>query len=272
VFQPVTAALADAHGWRVALALLAVVLAATTVPVHLVVLREPPGGEPGRASVASRGASSPGADRRFWTLTAAFAAAAVTSFAASVLLIAHLVDDGWTLGRAALAGGVLGVSQLPGRIALGPALRWLPVAVAAPALHLVPGLGVLVLLAADGGPAVWAAVVVLGVGQGAATVLRPTLLIDLYGVERIGVLNGLASIPATLARALGPLGATLVVAATGGYTVAFALLAAVSLAATVLAYAALTDVSPSSAGRRSRSPAARPARREARRGATGGDR
>jgi hypothetical protein len=175
-------------------------------------------------------------------MTAAFSAVAVTSFATSVLLIAYLVDDGWTLGRAALAGGVLGASQLLGRVAFGPLTRRLPLAVVAPVLFLVPGLGVLALLAAGGGPAVWPAAVVLGTGQGATTLLRPVLFVDLYGTDRIGVLNGLAATPITLARALAPLGAALVVSATGGYSVAFVSLAVASAAAAVIALAALADL------------------------------
>jgi predicted MFS family arabinose efflux permease len=246
VFQPVTAALAEAHGWRTALAVLAVVLAGVTVPVHLVVLRRP---SEERLGAAPEGPRPPvGADRRFWTMTAAFSGVAVTSFATSVLLIAHLVDAGWTLASAALAGGVLGASQLPGRLAFGPTTQRLPVAVAAPILFLVPGLGVLVLLAADGGPAVWLAVVVLGMGQGATTLLRPILFVELYGTDQIGVLNGLAATPITLARALAPLAAALVVAATDGYAVTFVLLAAVSLAAALVARAALADTRPIGAG------------------------
>jgi predicted MFS family arabinose efflux permease len=242
VFQPVTAALADAHGWRTTLVVLAVVLAGVTVPVHLVVLRRPPDEPLGVAP--ARHTPVAGADRRFWTMTAAFSGAAVTSFATSVLLIAYLVDAGWTLASAALAGGVLGASQLPGRLAFGPTTQRLRPTVAAPVLLLIPGLGVLVLLAADGGPAVWPAVLVLGMGQGATTLLRATLFVDLYGTDRIGVLNGLAATPVTLARALAPLAATLVVAATGGYALTFVLLAAVSLAAAFVAHAGLADTRP----------------------------
>jgi MFS transporter len=260
VFQPVTAALADAHGWRTALVVLAAVLAAVTVPVHLLVLREPTADRPrsgdgngdppdeaddhAAAGPAASSDSGPGTDRRFWTMTAAFSAVAVTSFATSVLLIAHLVDAGWTLGQAALAGGVLGASQLPGRLAFGPATGRLALTSAAPLLLLVPGLGVLMLLAAHGGAAVWPAVVVLGMGQGAVTLLRATLFVDLYGTERIGVLNGLSATPITLARALAPLGAALVVAATGGYGPTFVLLAVVSLAAASVARVGLAEPQP----------------------------
>ena len=73
IFLPLGQALIDAHGWRDALVILAVVLAAVTVPLHALVLREGPARAhepraPGHASGAAlarrsgccrRGSSSP---------------------------------------------------------------------------------------------------------------------------------------------------------------------------------------------------------------------
>jgi hypothetical protein len=95
--------------------------------------------------------------------------------------------------------------------------------------------GILVLLAGGGGWAVWPAVVILGFGQGATTLLRATLFVDLYGTERIGALNGLSGTPITCARALAPLAASLVVGWTGTYAVAFGGLVAASLGGALLA-------------------------------------
>ena len=49
IFLPLGQALIDAHGWRDALVVLAVVLAAVTVPLHAVVLRRGPVAAAGRA-------------------------------------------------------------------------------------------------------------------------------------------------------------------------------------------------------------------------------
>jgi hypothetical protein len=166
----------------------------------------------------------PEADRRFWALTGAFAAVAATSFATGVLLVAHLVDHGWTLRRAALAGGTLGAMQLPGRLAFGPFARRLPPAALAAGIFTLPAAGVVLLVVADGGALVWPAVVVLGIGQGATTLLRATAFVDLYGTERIGALNGLASSRITVVRALAPLLAT-VAAARIGFGPTFVVLA-----------------------------------------------
>jgi hypothetical protein len=102
-------------------------------------------------------------------------------------------------------------------------------------LFSVPAAGIVVLAVSGRGPLVWVAVVLLGVGQGTTTLLRATLFVDLYGTARIGVLNGLSGRPITCARALAPLGASVLVARTGGYTVGFAVLASCSLGAAITA-------------------------------------
>ena len=92
----------------------------------------------------------------------------------------------------------------------------------------------LILLASGGGPRVWAAVAVLGMSQGVNTLLRVTLLVDLYGTARFGALNGLSATPVVLARALAPLGAAYLADATGGYAMPFLLLAGAAAAAAAI--------------------------------------
>jgi hypothetical protein len=118
--------------------------------------------------------------------------------------------------------------------------------------------GVVILLVSGGSAVVWVAVVVLGVSQGATTLLRATLFVDLYGTERIGVLNGLASTRITVARALAPF-ATSVVIVQRGYPTAFLLLATCSAVAAVVAARVLRPFSGTPPPR----PAARPGRRGA---------
>jgi hypothetical protein len=235
IFQPLTSALATERGWRTALVLLAVVLAALTAPLHLGLLPGPPT----RRSSADlgRGRERIGvlADRRFWFLSAAFAGASVTSFGTSVLLVAYLVDHGWSLGSGAVAGGTLGIMQLPGRLLLAPLRARLPQRTLTQLMLGLPGFGVLLLLSSAGSPLVWPAVAVLGMSQGLNTLFRITLLVDLYGTERIGALVGLSATPAVLARALAPLGAAVLTGVTGGYTLPFLLMAGIAAAASVLA-------------------------------------
>ena len=107
----------------------------------------------------------------------------------------------------------------------------------------MPAVGIAVLLVGGASRTVWLAVVLLGFGQGTTTLLRATMFVDLYGIERIGALNGLSGTPITCTRALAPLLASIVVAATGSYTVAFLGLIACSLGAALLA-AGVLDHTP----------------------------
>jgi hypothetical protein len=251
IFQPLASTLSEALGWRPALLVLAAVVLVVVVPVHVAVLGGRPAPAPFRRptrGAAARRPRPPEADRRFWALTAAFAAVAATSFATGVLLVAHLVDHGWALGRAAVAGGTLGAMQLPGRLAFGPAARRLPPAALAAGTFTLPAAGVLLLVVADGGALVWPAVVVLGVGQGATTLLRATAFVDLYGTERIGALNGLAGSRITVVRAVAPLLAALA-APRVGFAATFVALAAVALGAAVVASRVLGGIDRPGDGR-----------------------
>lgn len=239
IFQPLTSTLSTAYGWRSALVILAVVLAVITVPTHWAVLRDSSDHRSDTADRIRSARTRDLGDRRLWTLTSAFTAVTMTSFAASVLLVVYLVDQGWTVGAAALAGGTLGAMQLPGRLAFGPLARRVPRRWLASVLFGLPGLGITVLLLSAGSELVWAAVVLLGVGQGTVILLRAVILVDLYGTEQIGALNGLVATPVTAGRAVAPLGASLIASVTGGYTTPFLLLVLLSVAAALIAFGAL---------------------------------
>lgn len=229
VFQPLASLLATHLGWRAALVALAAVLAAVTVPIHLVVL--PRAGRARRTPSRVRGRPPEARDPRFWALTGSFVGVTTASMATGVLLVAYLVDGGWSLGRAAFAGGTLGAMQLPGRIAFGPLAARVPRPTLVAGLFCFPAAGIVVLALSARHWPVWLAVCLLGFGQGTTTLLRATLFVDLYGTARIGAINGLSGAPITCARALAPLGASLLVARTGGYGAAFGVLVGCSLAA-----------------------------------------
>ncbi|HWL43127.1 MAG TPA: MFS transporter [Ilumatobacter sp.] len=235
IFQPLTSRLTEAFGWRQAVLILAVIHGAVTVPVHWAVLTP---GLP-RARTSSRQPTPELRERRFWVLTAAFAAVTITGYAALVLLVSYLHDQGWSLGRAALAGGTVGLMQLPGRFLFSRVVGTVPNVILAPAMFVVPAVAVLALVAAGGSVFVWPAVVLLGIGQGAMTLLRATVYVDLFGTERIGAVSGASAVPLTVAAAVAPLGASALVASGAGYAVTFAVLAAISMAGAATARTAL---------------------------------
>ena len=216
VFQPFTSVLTDHLGWRDALVALAVVLAVVTIPIHVLVLgpvehapasrhaRTPASGAPAARRRRARPAEA--ADPRFWALTASFVGVTTASLATGVLLIAFLVDHGWSLGRGLARRRDARRDAAARAAGVQPARR--PRAAAtcsSPGCSPCPPLGIAVLLVGGASRTVWLAVVLLGFGQGTTTLLRATLYVDLYGVERIGALNGLSGTPITCARALAPL-------------------------------------------------------------------
>jgi predicted MFS family arabinose efflux permease len=225
VFSPLTQRLAHDLGWRSAVAVLALILAAVTTPLHALVLRAPPDGEPPAAAnlptprdVVRRGA--------FWLIVAALALGSFVSVAISVHLVSLLVGGGRSAGFAAFAAGLMGVSQIPGRLLFALSGHRLGVAGNA-AFAFVLGAAALVLLATTRQEAaVLVFVVCFGISNGLVTLLRPTLIGDLYGGERFGAISGVVSVFVLGARAAAPFGASIIALAPGGYTVLLVVLAA----------------------------------------------
>jgi MFS family permease len=250
IFSPLTEWLSAEHGWREALVVLAIVLGAITIPLHLLILRPHPP-RPAVHSVTARDALR---TRVFWLLAAAFALGTFAWSAITVHLVVMLVEQGQPAAFAALAAGLTGISQLPGRLLFGPVVARfgqraaLPVAFGALALALA-------LLVADHSRATIVAFAVLfGIGGGMMTMLSASAPAALFGPASYGSVSGVLNASIYVARALGPLGAAAGVTVLGGYmAVAGVFAAALAMAA---AAAPLVTGRPGLAAR----PRARPAR------------
>lgn len=258
IFLPVTQALVDAHGWRDALVVLAVVLAIVTVPLHALVLRAPPAAPPKQPGASTDEEPSPEAragltSLPFWLLSAAFFLATVTGIAMTVHAIPFLLDRGYGAGFAAFAVGLVGISQIPGRIFFALVAGRLPSAWSTATVFLLIAAGIAIVVAVD---TTWGAVVglvVLGMGNGMATLARATVIADTYGAAAYGTIAGVAGATTTAARAAGPVAAAVVIAAVG-YEVTLTLLVALSSLAAALATAAARSALESDAGRDSKVP------------------
>jgi MFS family permease len=240
IFLPLSQALIDAMGWRDALLVLAAVLAVFTVPLHGIVLRSPPG----HRHDAGRTRQSAGADARralrsapFWLLTSAFFLASVTAIAVAVHAVAFLLERGYEPGFAAFAVGLVGVSQIPGRLLFGPFVTRVARPPATATLFLLIATGVGLVVAANGTPLTVAGLVLLGMGNGMATLARATAIAELYGARAYGTIASVAATLTTTARAAAPVAAALVAGAVG-YVATFWALAALAVAAAALAYVA----------------------------------
>jgi predicted MFS family arabinose efflux permease len=231
IFLPLTERLEAAYGWRQALLVLAAILAAIAVPLHALVLRPSPDVDVREELMhPPRRVVHVGA---FWFLAGAFTLASFSTYAIVVHLVSLLIEGGRSPAFAALVAGLLGIAQLPGRLIFGLVGRRLGTA-AQPAAVFGLGAAALVLLAAE--RSAWAAIVfavTFGASNGMATLLRGTLVADLWGRRNYGAISAMIAAPFNLARAAAPVGASLLVLLPGAYTTLLWILAAATTIAAV---------------------------------------
>ncbi|MEU5878599.1 MFS transporter [Spirillospora sp. NPDC047279] len=198
-----------------------------------------PAGREGRAEVrADRAEVSRVAlrDPVFWALVVAFVAHTGAVAVIGVHLVAYLVDLGHPAAFAAAVAGLLGVLSVTGRLATSAAQRRFAVTTVVAVVFALQGVAAFVLPATgDTRAGAVACVLVFGLGFGVATIARPALLADRYGTAAFGTISGFLTFPLTVAKAVAPLAAAFLLAATGGYTPVMACTgAACALAAAAL--------------------------------------
>jgi MFS family permease len=244
IFLPLSQALIDAHGWRAALLVLAVILAVATVPLHALVLRPAPRtdgwdqqGRQMEASGASVNAAVALLSAPFWMLSGAFVLASLAAIAMTVHAIPFLLERGYGAGFAAFAVGLVGVSQIPGRLLFAPLAARLPHAYATSTVFGLVALGIGVIVGIHATGAVLFGLVLLGMGNGMATLARATTIADLYGPAAYGTIASVAASMTTAARAAGPAAAAIYAGALG-YGALLWTLVVLAAAAAVLAYRA----------------------------------
>jgi len=243
IFLPLTAALVSALGWREALVVLAVLLAALTILPHALVLRKAPAHEePEHARSLSLAEALRHPSFRWIAL--GFALFALGS-GLNVHLVPYLVGRGYALGTAAFVAGLVGATQLIGRISLAPLERRMsPAAVIATVYALQP-IAILFLIVLSGPLAPFVFVVLFGAGRGADTLIRNTLVARLYGPRRFASIQGVLSLMITGALAIGPVALGAIYDRFGGYDLGLWLVAGASVVAAV---AVLVGTRTSSAG------------------------
>jgi MFS transporter len=231
IFMPIEAWLLTRVGWRMALTILAVVLAVVTIPIHALVLRR---GATLTATAAVDGSTTavPGmrlgqATRTlvFWVLAAAFFVSNFSTAAVSVHLIPYLVDRGYSATIAASIIGWMGAMQVPGRMLFVPislrlGARWM---VAAVFFGQAVGLVQLPFIALIRTTLPF--IVIMGASNGMSTLSRATSLARIFGARHYGAISGAVALGANGARALGPVGASLLLLGLGAYPSVFWVLA-----------------------------------------------
>ncbi|MGE3797087.1 MAG: MFS transporter [Thermomicrobiales bacterium] len=268
VFIPLSAWLVERQGWRDALLILALILAVTTIPVHALVLRRKPedfatcpDGECGQLdneTLSQQRSRPPVAfgvalrSRSFRWLSIAFGLTMFVNVATTVLLIPLLLDRGESTRFAASAAAAIGLLALPGRLIFTPLGDWLP-PWTVPGSIFITQAGALVVLAFSSSHAgIWVFVVLFGMGFGAITPARASLVAELYGVAAFASISGVLALIVTVSRAAGPIGGSLIASVTTGDRPLLLILATLSALAAAAVYLTTSTAIP--AGRSARRP------------------
>jgi MFS family permease len=254
IFLPLANVLIESLGWRPALVALAAIFGTITLPLHLIFLRAAPDrvlpADPASTGRVETGVSARKAigTRQFWLLAVAFGISSFLTATLNVHLVAYLVGSGYPMGFAALAAGIVGAMQVTGRVLFATALRSLP-RWAEPVLAFsLQGASVLLLGVATGAAGVVIAVILFGLGNGMATLVRALTFAEAFGARWYGTVGGLAGAVAVGARAIAPISVAVAFDAIGSYRPVFFALAGGSIIAVLAGRAAHAGSAWSSAG------------------------
>jgi MFS family permease len=228
IFLPTSQALIEAYGWRQALLVLAGILAVVTVPLHGLVLRKPDRQRAERDSVPPSEALRTSS---FWLLSVAFVAASLATIAMTVHAIPFLLERGYSAAFAAFAVGLIGISQIPGRVLFGPLAGRVSPGVANAGVFLLIALGIALVVAVNSTGTILVGLVLLGMGNGMATLARAITIADHFGTAGYGAIAGVAAAMTTAARAAAPVLAALAATATSYETLLWVLVGVAATAA-----------------------------------------
>lgn len=242
VSWPLVSVLVVQEGWRATLVLLAAANAACAVP-HRLVLRNslPAGAAAGSGGAAAAGSTLRGVlgQARFWWLCAALLAVAFLGASMAVHLLPMLRAKGLD-GTAALAvAGLLGPTQVAGRLLEASLGRRLPIRVVGLAALLALAGSLVALACAEAMAAAAIAVAAYGAANGILTIVRGAVPAEMFGARAYASIVGVVAAGNAVAAACGPVLAARLWDATGSPAAPILAMAAVAGAA-LLAFANAT--------------------------------
>ncbi len=212
VLPPLAAALIDRFGWRSTSMILGAGCAALLV-LAAALVRPPPLAAAGRQRSLGRVVRS----SEFVMLYASWVLATTALFVPLVFLPAYAAARGATEVAGAALLSLLGGASVLGRLGVGVLAERVGTARLFKASVLLMAASYLLWLAAPSYAWLAAFAATLGVGYGLRIALMPAVLIELFGVQRLGAVLGAFFTASGIAAALGPPLAGLVVDATGSH-------------------------------------------------------
>lgn len=242
VFAPLTAALIANLDWRRSYLVLACVLAAVTVPLHVWGLRRPWSPAPVVDEVAGRRADDPrhiARSRAFIMLVVAMSLGGFAVYAVVVASVPLFAERGMSTTVAAWALGLGGVGQVLSRLGYGRLVNRTTPRTRTAGILLAAAITTALFAFVPGPVALLIGIAILaGAARGVFTLLHATAITDRWGAAHYGRLSGLLSAPLIFTGALAPWVATALAGVLGGYPIVFGFLALLSGVAAVLSLAA----------------------------------
>lgn len=237
VFFPLTGWLEQRYGWREALVILAGILAVATILPHWLVLRAPDRTDARRQFRPTVSWGSLVHSVWFRRLAIAFFLQSFTSAGVTVHMIAYLIDRGISPTTAAWTAGLIGAAQTGARVMITIFEKSASTVTLTSIMFATQTLSILLLVAWPSGGATILAALLLGVGKGALTLLRPAILLEHYDVQEFGSVNGSMASVLNAATAAAPVATGLAVGMLSGYTWVFGIFAVLSLISGVVLWA-----------------------------------
>lgn len=233
IYLPLAGLLVQQFGWRSSLVVFSIILGVCTLLPHALLLRPFPA-VPQTTHEHGTFSLSPWRKWSFWQLIASFVLAQFAVSAIFVHLIPFLIDQGIPPALAATATGMIGSVSLFGRAFITLRSTTQTRAAIISAVFVVQAIGLCVLLLGHGIVAIVAFIVLFGIGFGIISPARASLIADRFGTTTFAQINGQLALAVTLARAVGPAGASFLLLFMGSYVSVFWIFAVLTMLAAVI--------------------------------------
>ncbi|MEM8630106.1 MAG: MFS transporter [Pseudomonadota bacterium] len=235
---PIVNGLAEAYGWRLAVATTGAVAVFVVAPLlwfgTRALDREGTADEPKDAAPETANRHAFLRRPEFWFLAFGFALGAVVHGATLHHLLPYLDEKGLSNDMAVLVASFIGPMQVAGRLAMMASERAISTHGVAIAAFLLLGLSVFLLLIGGSSPtALVGFVVFFGGAYGTVSIIRPIIARDVLGGRNFGAKSGALALPYLVGSATAPyLGA--LVWGVGGYNLMLAILVVLAALGCVL--------------------------------------
>ncbi len=226
IFLPLEQWLIDEFGWRNALRVLALILGGVAIPLHAFFVGPPPNvvrhleanpAETFRDTTAAMSTSDAVRDPRFHAMFGAGVLLGLTFATLIAHQVSFLQERGWNPSTAAAATGAIGLWQVGGRFVFAPISRWCTSGQVTVAVHGLQAVALLLLALSASRPMVAVYIACTGVARGMSTLVRATLVAEIFGSANYGAIAARLAIGSTVAQAVGPLLGGALRTGPGGY-------------------------------------------------------